>query len=234
MYAVFFAKLFALPRMRIQASLEHGFCGRCVVRRAAPGTVPLWTALCSSEIGNMRNIVKAKSFTESERLLAKLAEKAFLSLWVFPNVYKDEGITKGQGEELCDLLVVFGDHVIIFSDKGEVTYKADHARRLCSTIASSTAFASVPTRTVAPPMTISIGHTWTAALGAGVSMRSGCTTTGTKFDGVSAAVAPWLARSSRRHLNTMFALTPCVCASFDTDTPGSHAASARLCLNSAG
>lgn len=71
----------------------------------------------------MRNIVKAQSFTESERILAKLAEKAFLSLWAFPNVYKDEGITKGQGEELCDLLVVFGDHVIIFSDKGEVTYK---------------------------------------------------------------------------------------------------------------
>jgi len=72
----------------------------------------------------MRNIVKAQSFTESERLLAKLAEKAFLSLWAFPNVYKDEGLTKGQGEELCDLLVVFGDHVIIFSDKGEVTYKS--------------------------------------------------------------------------------------------------------------
>lgn len=71
----------------------------------------------------MRNIVKAQSFTESERLLAKLAEKAFLSLWAFPNVYKDEGLTKGRGEELCDLLVVFGDHVIIFSDKGEVAYK---------------------------------------------------------------------------------------------------------------
>jgi len=71
----------------------------------------------------MRNIVKAQSFTESERILAKLAERAFLSLWAFPNVYKDEGISKGQGEELCDLLVVFGDHVIIFSDKGEVAYK---------------------------------------------------------------------------------------------------------------
>ena len=71
----------------------------------------------------MRSIVKTQSFTESERILTKLAEKAFLSLWAFPNVYKDEGISKGQGEELCDLLVVFGEHVIIFSDKGEVTYK---------------------------------------------------------------------------------------------------------------
>ena len=71
----------------------------------------------------MRNIVKSTPFNESERLLSNLADKAFLSLWAFPNVYKDEGISKGQGEELCDLLVVFNEHVIIFSDKGEVTYK---------------------------------------------------------------------------------------------------------------
>jgi len=71
----------------------------------------------------MRNLVKSEPVNESEKLLSKLAEKAFLSLWAFPNVYKDEGISKGQGEELFDLLVVFNEHVIIFSDKGEVTYK---------------------------------------------------------------------------------------------------------------
>jgi len=78
----------------------------------------------------MRNIKKSPTFTQSERMLADLGDKVFLSLWSFANVYTDEGIKiladgtkKGQGEELCDLLVVFGDHVIIFSDKGEVEYK---------------------------------------------------------------------------------------------------------------
>ena len=42
------------------------------------------------------------------------------------------------------------------------------------------------------------------------------------------------ARRSRRHLNNMFALMSCFCASFDTDTPGSHAAVAKRCLKSAG
>ena len=57
--------------------------------------------------------------TASERYLARLARKAFLSLWSYPNVYTDEGRAKGKGDgkELCDLLVVFGNHVLIFSDK---------------------------------------------------------------------------------------------------------------------
>lgn len=56
--------------------------------------------------------------TESERYLVGLAKKAFLSLWSFPNVYTDEGRRgKGNGKELCDLLVVFGNDVILFSDK---------------------------------------------------------------------------------------------------------------------
>lgn len=78
----------------------------------------------------MRNIRKSLTFTQSEKILADIGDKVFLSLWSFANVYTDEGIKisddgrkKGQGEELCDLLVVFGNHVIIFSDKGEVEYK---------------------------------------------------------------------------------------------------------------
>lgn len=57
--------------------------------------------------------------TSSERLLALLAKRAFLSLWSYPNVYTDEGRKsgKGDGKELCDLLVVFGDYVLLFSDK---------------------------------------------------------------------------------------------------------------------
>ncbi|MBJ2211692.1 hypothetical protein JFT64_06485 [Pseudomonas carnis] len=78
----------------------------------------------------MRNIKKSDTFTPSEKMLAKLGDKAFLSLWSFANVYTDEGLKisdkgerKGQGEELCDLLVVFGDHVLIFSDKGQIEYR---------------------------------------------------------------------------------------------------------------
>lgn len=57
--------------------------------------------------------------TDSERALARLARKAFLSLWSYANVYSDEGrpTDKGDGKELVDLLVVFGNDVLLFSDK---------------------------------------------------------------------------------------------------------------------
>ncbi|MDR7307954.1 hypothetical protein [Rhodoferax saidenbachensis] len=61
----------------------------------------------------------ANGTTPSERALASLARKAFLSLWSYPNVFTDEGRAngKGDGKELCDLLVVFGNDVLLFSDK---------------------------------------------------------------------------------------------------------------------
>lgn len=61
----------------------------------------------------------ADGTTPSERALATLARKAFLSLWSYPNVFTDEGRAncKGDGKELCDLLVVFGNDVLLFSDK---------------------------------------------------------------------------------------------------------------------
>ncbi|WP_197733007.1 hypothetical protein [Paraburkholderia pallida] len=51
--------------------------------------------------------------------MARLARKAFLSLWSYANVYSDEGQRggKGDGKELTDLLVVFGNDVLLFSDK---------------------------------------------------------------------------------------------------------------------
>ena len=57
--------------------------------------------------------------THSERVLTRLARKAFLSLWSFSNLYSDEGRAggKGDGKELVDLLVVFGNDVLLFSDK---------------------------------------------------------------------------------------------------------------------
>ncbi|WBI34729.1 hypothetical protein [Pseudomonas aeruginosa] len=62
---------------------------------------------------------EAQGTTESERALARLARKAFLSMWSYPNVYSDEGRSggKGDGKELVDLLVVFGTDVLLFSDK---------------------------------------------------------------------------------------------------------------------
>ena len=61
----------------------------------------------------------AKGATESERTLTKLARRASLSLWSYSNLYTDEGRRngKGDGKELCDVLVVFGRDVLLFSDK---------------------------------------------------------------------------------------------------------------------
>jgi SEC-C motif len=58
--------------------------------------------------------------TKAERYLAKLCKRSFLSLWSYPSVYRDQGRFEGKvgdGKEVCDLLVVFENHVIIFSDK---------------------------------------------------------------------------------------------------------------------
>jgi hypothetical protein len=56
-------------------------------------------------------IVKSIGVTPTERLLADLCERTFLTLWSYPSPCKDDG------KELCDLLVVFGDHVFIFFDR---------------------------------------------------------------------------------------------------------------------
>jgi hypothetical protein len=60
----------------------------------------------------MSAIVPGEGTTESERYLAKLADRTFLNLWSFPNVFIDKRSgAKGDGKELCALLVVCGDHV---------------------------------------------------------------------------------------------------------------------------
>jgi len=56
-------------------------------------------------------ITKSTGLNEAEEYLTKLCEKTFLSLWGYANIYRK------PGKELCDLLVVFGNHIIIFSDK---------------------------------------------------------------------------------------------------------------------
>lgn len=66
---------------------------------------------------------KSCGSTKSEAYLCRLCNETFLSLWSYPNVFRDQGRNskrseaKGDGKELCDLLVVFDNHVIIFSDK---------------------------------------------------------------------------------------------------------------------
>ena len=83
---------------------------------------------------------KSKGLTESERYLANLCEKSFLSLWSYPNVFRDQGRKegKGDGKELCDLLVVFDRDVIIFSDKScAVQRHWRHQSRLGSVVQSS-------------------------------------------------------------------------------------------------
>lgn len=66
----------------------------------------------------MKPIIRSKGGTPSEKYLANLADKSFLDLWCYPNAFIDKGIRNGgDGKELCDLLVVCGDDVVIFSDK---------------------------------------------------------------------------------------------------------------------
>lgn len=56
-------------------------------------------------------IKKSEGVTESEKYLISLADKSFLNLWSYPNLYKQ------NGKELCDLFVVCGEHILVFSDK---------------------------------------------------------------------------------------------------------------------
>jgi hypothetical protein len=63
-------------------------------------------------------IERSDGITPSERYLKKLCDRAFLSLWSYSSIYRDQKQgEKGDGKELCDLLVVFGNHILIFSDK---------------------------------------------------------------------------------------------------------------------
>lgn len=64
---------------------------------------------------------KARGLTASEKVLADLCGKSFLSLWSYPNLYRK------SGKELTDFLVAFGDDVILFSDKSCVFPDGDDA-----------------------------------------------------------------------------------------------------------
>lgn len=56
--------------------------------------------------------------TDSESKLLQLARSSMFSLWSIPGPYTDEGLARcGAGTELCDLMVIFGHDVLLFSDK---------------------------------------------------------------------------------------------------------------------
>lgn len=63
-------------------------------------------------------VIKGVGVTPSELYLARLAERSFLNLWSYPSPFRDQRSSNGtEGKELCDLLVVCGQHIIIFSEK---------------------------------------------------------------------------------------------------------------------
>jgi len=63
-------------------------------------------------------IKRTEGVTTTERYLNKLCNRTFLSLWSHPGIYRNQGHGNGgDGKEVCDLLVVFEQHIIILSDK---------------------------------------------------------------------------------------------------------------------
>lgn len=60
---------------------------------------------------------KTNAPNESEKLLHWLGHRAFLSWWSHPNPFKLTSPAHVPNKEVCDLLVVFGGDVLIFSDK---------------------------------------------------------------------------------------------------------------------
>src|SRR5438105_1626186 len=55
--------------------------------------------------------------TPSEGYLRQKCDRTFLSLWSYPNPFRDQAGGDADGKEICDLLVVFEKHIIVFSDK---------------------------------------------------------------------------------------------------------------------
>ncbi len=58
-------------------------------------------------------------FTRDEEILAAFGDASFLHMWTWPNLFRSEGKTSdsSDGKEICDLTVIFGNTVILFSDK---------------------------------------------------------------------------------------------------------------------
>ena len=59
-------------------------------------------------------LTRGEGTTLAEQYLRRLCDRTFLSLWSHAGIYRDQGPI---GKEVCDLLVVFENHILIFSDK---------------------------------------------------------------------------------------------------------------------
>lgn len=57
-------------------------------------------------------------FTATEDILQELAFQSFLSLWSYPNIFRDQHNGKSvEGKEITDLAVIFENNLLLFSDK---------------------------------------------------------------------------------------------------------------------
>lgn len=66
----------------------------------------------------MTPIIRGEGLTPTEQSLVQFADRAFLRLWSYPNTFNDRTKTAcGGGQEIADLLAVFENHVVLFSDK---------------------------------------------------------------------------------------------------------------------
>jgi hypothetical protein len=67
-----------------------------------------------------RPIIRPEGVNPTEQHLKRLADSAFLTPWGYPEVRNDKGRRdgKGDGDEVCDYLVIFENDVFIFSVKG--------------------------------------------------------------------------------------------------------------------
>ncbi len=66
-------------------------------------------------------IQKAIGTTHTELLLEKLAEASFLSIWSWPRPFKEDG------KELCDLIAIFEDRVLVFFDRESRIFDTSHS-----------------------------------------------------------------------------------------------------------
>ncbi len=80
-------------------------------------SVNVMTAELESSGQPIHSLDRSWGATPAERRLQALCRKSFLSMWSYPNVFRNQDISKGEGKEICDVLIVFGNDVLIFSDK---------------------------------------------------------------------------------------------------------------------
>ena len=69
--------------------------------------VPPISQVSSSRDIDVEVANRSLGVTATERLLAGFCERSLLKLWTYPNPFKDDG------KELCDVLAVFGNHVLV-------------------------------------------------------------------------------------------------------------------------